>query len=67
MDIKDRITIVSAISNHDESTGGAVDVVSAALIIADKTDVRRDRVRSEKGRRHLIYTTGLIMRLLNIN
>ena len=44
MDIKDRITIVSAISNHDESTGGAVDVVSAALIIADKTDVRRDRV-----------------------
>lgn len=62
MDIKDRITIVSAISNHDESTGGAVDVVSAALIIADKTDVRRDRVRSEKVRRHLIYTTGLIMR-----
>ena len=50
MDIKDRITIVSAISNHDESTGGAVDVVSAALIIADKTDVRRDRVRSEKGK-----------------
>ena len=44
MNIKDRITIVSAISNHDESTGGAVDLVSAALIIADKTDVRRDRV-----------------------
>ena len=35
MNIKDRITIVSAISNHDESTGGAV---------------RRDRVRSEKGK-----------------
>ena len=35
MNIKDRITIVSAISNHDESTGGAVDLVSAALIIAD--------------------------------
>ena len=50
MNIKDRITIVSAISNHDESTGGAVDLVSAALIIADKTDVRRDRVRSEKGK-----------------
>ena len=33
-------TIVSAISNHDESTGSAVDPVSAALIIADKTDVR---------------------------
>lgn len=50
MSIKDRIVVVSAISNHDESTGGAVDPVSAALIIADKTDVRRDRVRSEKGK-----------------
>jgi len=50
LSIKDRITIVSAISNHDKSTGGAVDPVSAALIIADKTDVRRDRVRSEKGK-----------------
>lgn len=44
---KDRITIVSAISNHDESTGGAVDPVSAALIIGDKTDVRRSRVRQK--------------------
>lgn len=43
----DRITIVSAIGNHDESTGGAVDAVSAALIIADKTDVRRNRVREK--------------------
>lgn len=42
--LEDRITIVSAIGNHDESTGGAKDVVSAALIIADKTDVRRSRV-----------------------
>ena len=50
MSIADRITVVSAISNHDESTGGAVDPVSAALIIADKTDVRRDRVRSEKAK-----------------
>ena len=48
MNIKDRITIVSAISNHDESTGGAVDLVSAALIIADKTDVRRSRVRQKE-------------------
>ena len=49
MDISttDRITIVSAISNHDESTGGAFDPVSAALIIADKTDVRRNRVREK--------------------
>ena len=45
LSIEDRITIVSAISNHDESTGGAKDVISAAIIIADKTDVRRNRVR----------------------
>lgn len=44
IDIKDRVDIVSAIGNHDESTGGANDVISAAIIIADKTDVRRDRV-----------------------
>lgn len=43
--VKDRINIVSAIGNHDESTGGANDVISAALIIADKTDVRRERVQ----------------------
>lgn len=48
IDIKDRFTIMSAIGNHDESTGGANDVVSAALIIADKTDVRRDRVRNKR-------------------
>ena len=42
-----RIRIASAISNHDESTGGAIDPISAALIIADKTDVRRDRVRDK--------------------
>ena len=45
MPLADRITVMSAIANHDESTGGAVDAVSAALIIADKTDVRRSRVR----------------------
>lgn len=43
--VKDRIEIVTCISNHDESTGGTVSAVSAALIIADKTDVRRNRVR----------------------
>ena len=47
LSVQDRITIVSAIANHDESTGGAVDAVSAALIIADKTDVRRTRVRQK--------------------
>ena len=43
--LDDRVMIVSAIGHHDESTGGARDAVSAALIIADKTDVRRNRVR----------------------
>ncbi|MBQ3772883.1 MAG: HD domain-containing protein [Pseudobutyrivibrio sp.] len=47
MERQDRLTVVSAIAHHDESTGGATDVVSAALIIADKTDVRRDRVRKK--------------------
>lgn len=44
---EDRIKIVSAIAHHDESTGGATDAISAALIIADKTDVRRNRVRQK--------------------
>ncbi|MBR5571512.1 MAG: HD domain-containing protein [Oscillospiraceae bacterium] len=42
----DRVAVVAAIGNHDESTGGAMDEISAALIIADKTDVRRNRVRT---------------------
>lgn len=46
--LEDRITVVSAIGNHDESTGGAKDSVSAAIVIADKTDVRRNRVRSKE-------------------
>lgn len=45
--IADRLTIVAAISHHDESTGGAVDPISAAIIIGDKTDVRRSRVREK--------------------
>ena len=47
LSLEDRITIMSAIGTHDESTGGATDPVSAALIIADKTDVRRNRVRDK--------------------
>lgn len=39
-------TVVTAIGNHDEGTGVAVNAVAAALIIADKTDVRRTRVRN---------------------
>ena len=37
--------IISAIGNHDEGTGVPVNAVAAALIIADKSDVRRSRVR----------------------
>ena len=39
-------TIVTAIGNHDEGTGTPVNAVAAALILADKTDVRRSRVRN---------------------
>ena len=46
--LADRITVVSAVSHHDESTGGAMDAVSAALILADKSDVRRNRVRTQE-------------------
>ena len=38
-------TIVTAIGNHDEGTGQPVNAVAAALILADKSDVRRSRVR----------------------
>lgn len=43
----DIATIVSAIGNHDEGTGEAVNPIAAALIIADKSDVRRTRVRNQ--------------------
>jgi len=40
--------IVSAIGNHDEGTGVPVGPVAAALILADKSDVRRSRVRTKE-------------------
>lgn len=40
-------TIVTAIGNHDEGTGVPVNAVAAALILADKADVRRSRVRNK--------------------
>ena len=43
---EDAATIISAIGQRDEKTGTAVDAVSAAVILADKTDVRRNRVRN---------------------
>ncbi len=43
---KDTALIVSAIGNHDETGGMPVNPVAAALILADKSDVRRTRVRN---------------------
>lgn len=43
---RDVATIVTAIGNHDEGTGVPVNAVAAALILADKSDVRRSRVRN---------------------
>lgn len=43
---KDIATIVTAIGNHDEGTGVPVNPIAAALILADKSDVRRSRVRN---------------------
>ena len=46
MDAADVATVVTAIGNHDEGTGVPVNAVAAALILADKSDVRRNRVRN---------------------
>ena len=43
---EDIATVVTAIGNHDEHTGTAVSNISAALILADKSDVHRSRVRN---------------------
>ena len=45
-DPADIATIITAIGNHDESTAVAVNPITAALILADKTDVRASRVRN---------------------
>ena len=46
MPCRDILAVTTAIGHHDEETGTAVDEVSAALILADKTDVRRNRVQN---------------------
>ena len=46
MPAADIATVVTAIGNHDEGTGVPVNEVAAALILADKSDVRRSRVRN---------------------
>lgn len=48
MDSKSISKIINAIGNHDESTAHPVSAISAALILADKSDVRRSRVRQIK-------------------
>ncbi len=39
--------VIAAIGNHDESSAVPVSAIAAALILADKTDVRRSRVRNQ--------------------
>lgn len=46
MQAEEIATVVTAIGNHDEGTGVPVNAVAAALILADKSDVRRTRVRN---------------------
>ena len=46
MEPEEIAAVVTAIGNHDEGTGIPVNAISAALILADKTDVRRSRVRN---------------------
>lgn len=47
MDLEEIADIICAIGHHDEGTGGPVSPISAALILADKSDVRRSRVRQK--------------------
>jgi metal-dependent HD superfamily phosphatase/phosphodiesterase len=51
----DIATVCAAIGNHDEGTGTPVNEVAAALILADKSDVRRSRVREKDVRNFDIH------------
>ena len=44
MPVEERTQIMMAIGNHDENTGTAISDISAAIILADKSEVHRDRV-----------------------
>jgi metal-dependent HD superfamily phosphatase/phosphodiesterase len=46
MDVAETLQVMTAIGNHDEGSGVPASAISAALTIADKSDVRRDRVRN---------------------
>ncbi len=47
MDAEETATVMTAIGNHDEGSAVPVSPIAAALILADKSDVRRSRVRSK--------------------
>jgi len=47
MDPQEIFLVTAAIGNHDEGTGQPVNLISSALILADKVDVRRSRVRND--------------------
>lgn len=47
MPVEERTEIMMAIGNHDEKTGTAINDISAAIILADKSDVHRDRVTNQ--------------------
>ena len=57
MEPADVAAVITAIGHHDDATAFPVNPVAAALILADKTDVRRSRVRN-KEHRALTSTTG---------
>jgi len=46
-DVADIAMIINAIGNHDEKTAFAINPITAAIIIADKSDVRKTRVRNQ--------------------
>ncbi|HHV98536.1 MAG TPA: HD domain-containing protein [Clostridiaceae bacterium] len=46
MEPREAAEIMLAIGNHDEGSGTAVNNISAALILADKSDVHRSRVKN---------------------
>lgn len=48
MPFEETAMIINAIGNHDEATAYPVNAIAAAVIIADKTDVRRSRVRNKE-------------------
>lgn len=53
--IEDVLDITSAIGNHDEGTAYPINPMTAALIIADKSDARRNRVRNKMGNDNIHY------------